>query len=98
MTLESRDSSTSPFCPRNAACEAPTARCERGFRLSGETDLSTLLASLAPKLMEGEFVFCTLRDARYGDFAERSPIACFRESEGLTLVVSKAQAKARMPK
>lgn len=58
----------------------------------GETDLSQLLAALAPHLMEGEFVFCSIQDATYGDFAELSPIACFRESEGLTLVLAKENA------
>lgn len=58
----------------------------------GETDLSKLLASLAPHLMDGDFVFCTIRDAKYGDFAELLPIASFHEAEGLTLLVAKENA------
>ena len=58
----------------------------------GETDLSKLLASLAPHLMDGDFVFCTIQDAKYGDFAELLPIASFREAEGLTLLVAKENA------
>ena len=58
----------------------------------GETDLSQVLVSLAPQLMERDFVFCSIQDATYGDFAELSPIACFRESEGLTLVLAKENA------
>ena len=58
----------------------------------GETDLSKLLESLAPHLMDGYFVFCTIQDAKYGDFAELLPIASFREAEGLTLLVAKANA------
>ena len=58
----------------------------------GESDLSKLLATLAPHLMDGDFVFCTIHDAQYGDFSELSPIASFRESEGLTLLVTKEDA------
>ncbi len=60
--------------------------------MAGETDLSKLLASMAPHLMDGDFVFCTIEDAKYGDFAELLPIASFREAEGLTLVVAKEKA------
>jgi hypothetical protein len=58
----------------------------------GETNLSKLLASLAPHLIDGDFVFCTIQGATYGDFAELLPIASFREAEGLTLVVTKENA------
>ena len=58
----------------------------------GEADLSKLLASLAPHLMDGDFVFCTIQGAKYGDFAELLPIASFREAEGLTLLVAKENA------
>lgn len=58
----------------------------------GETDLNKLLASLAPHLMAGDFVFCTIKGGTYGDFAELLPMACFRETEGLTLLVTKESA------
>jgi len=61
-------------------------------RVVGETNLSKSLASLAPHLMDGDFVFCTIQDAKYGDFAELLPIASFREAEGLTLLVTKENA------
>lgn len=51
------------------------------------TDLSTLIASLRPKLVEGEYVFLTRPTGAYGDDAELSPIAAFIEEEGLTLIV-----------
>ena len=60
--------------------------------MAGETDLNKLLASLAPKLMDGDYVFCTTPDAEYGDFAELSPLASFREAEGLTLVLTRENA------
>ncbi|SMP60922.1 hypothetical protein SAMN06265222_10719 [Neorhodopirellula lusitana] len=56
------------------------------------TDLSTLLATLNPSLVDGEFVFITRADGRYGDGAGLNPIAAFMEEEGLTLVVPKEKA------
>lgn len=60
--------------------------------MTGETDLDTLLASLAPQLMDGDYVFCTVRGAAYGDFAQLSPVASFREAEGLTLLLAREKA------
>jgi len=59
----------------------------------GETDLSKLLESLEPHLMDGDFVFSTIQDAKYGDFAELLPIASFCEAEGLTLLIAKENAE-----
>jgi hypothetical protein len=58
----------------------------------GEKDLRKLMASLSPHLMDGDFVFCTIQDAKYGDFAELLPIASFCEDEGLALLVTKENA------
>lgn len=59
---------------------------------SGETKLATLLSCLQPQLLEGEYVFCLLRDGRYGDLAQLNPLASFSENEGLSLVLSRVQA------
>lgn len=59
----------------------------------GETDLSKLLTAMSPALLPDEYVFCTVQ-GEYGDFRELSPIATFREAEGLTLVVQKSAALA----
>ena len=58
----------------------------------GEKDLSKLLALLAPHLMDGDFVFCTIKGAQYGDFAQLHPVASFSEAEGLTLLITKENA------
>lgn len=63
-----------------------------GYRMAGETDLDTILASLTPKLSTEEFVFCTFAEGRYGDHAILDPIACVTEHEGLTLVLPRDQA------
>ena len=60
--------------------------------MTGETDLNRLLASLSPRLIDGEFVFCAFPDSRYGDYAHLEPVAAIVEPEGLTLVVPKSKA------
>lgn len=60
--------------------------------MAGETDLNKLLASLTPQLMAGDFVFCTIPDACYGDFADLLPLASFQEAEGLTLLIPRQNA------
>ena len=61
--------------------------------MSGVMALDELLRSINPKLLDEEYVFCSVM----GDLAqylELQPIATFVETEGLTLVVSKAAAQA----
>ncbi len=55
------------------------------------TDLNELLATIAPHLNEGEFVFCSL-EGEYGDYLHLNPITAFRETEGLSLVIPKQSA------
>ena len=60
--------------------------------MSGERNLQKLLANMSPQLLEGEFVFCSFTDARYGDFSQLQPIAAISEAEGLTLVIPRSSA------
>ncbi len=60
--------------------------------MAGEKDLEKLLGSMSPVLVDGEFVFCTLKNSRYGDYADTRPIASFEEAEGLTLVLPRESA------
>lgn len=57
----------------------------------GETNLTALLASMSPVLLDDEYVFCSVQ-GQYGDYQKLSPLATFSESEGLTLVLTKAAA------
>jgi hypothetical protein len=66
-----------------------------GVTMAGERDLRKLIASMSPVLMEGEYVFCTFEDARYGDYAELEPIVSVIEPEGLTLVIPRERADAK---
>ena len=63
--------------------------------MSGERDLVELLGNMSPELIDGEFVFCTFRGGRYGDYTDLKPIAAISESEGLTLVIPKSIADNR---
>ena len=58
----------------------------------GETDLSRLLSSMVPEFLDGEYVFCTVENGRYGDCRDLSPLASYREAEGLTLLIAKDNA------
>ncbi|MBE4002677.1 ACT domain-containing protein [Vibrio parahaemolyticus] len=60
--------------------------------MSGITDLDELLRSMSPKLVESEFVFCTVSGV-LTDYVELNPVATFIESEGLTLVLEKSAAE-----
>lgn len=59
----------------------------------GETNLNKLLGSMSPELMQDEYVFCSV-PGEYCDFNSLSPLAFYRETEGVTLVVSKESAIA----
>jgi hypothetical protein len=37
-----------------------------GNNMTGETDLKELLSSLTPALLDGEYVFCSFKNAQYG--------------------------------
>lgn len=64
-------------------------------RTAGETDLAILLRSMQPILQDGEYVFCTLPEGSFRDLPHTlDPIGLFRETEGLTLILSQQQAEA----
>lgn len=50
---------------------------------------------MSPELMDGEYVFCSFEDARYGDYSNLEPVAAISEAEGLTLVIPKSRADER---
>jgi len=62
--------------------------------VAGEKNLEKLLRSMSPELSAGKYVFCTIKNSRYGDYAEARPIASFTEAEGLTLVLIKETAES----
>ncbi|HCE4573752.1 TPA: ACT domain-containing protein [Vibrio parahaemolyticus] len=60
--------------------------------MSGITDLDELLRSMRPKLLQAEFVFCTVSGS-LEEYCKLNPVATFLESEGLTLVLEKSVAE-----
>ncbi|CAN5546958.1 ACT domain-containing protein [soil metagenome] len=63
--------------------------------MPGSTDLSILLAGLAPVRRPGEFVFVTRPHDEVGAADDPLPLATVIEDEGTTLVVSRADADQR---
>ena len=59
--------------------------------MSGERDLRVLLSNLNPSLSEGEFVFCSLDEARLGKLGVHA-IATFRESEAISAIIPRQYA------
>ena len=60
--------------------------------MAGITELDKLLTSMSPQLQDGEYVFCTV-PGRLSDYVHLNPLAVFAESEGLTLIISPADAR-----
>ncbi|WP_372965909.1 ACT domain-containing protein [Marinobacter sp.] len=60
--------------------------------MSGTTELDALLRLMEPKLLDTEFVFCTVSGSLV-DYVSLDPVATFLEPEGLTLVLEKATAR-----
>jgi hypothetical protein len=60
--------------------------------MSGITDLGTLIASLEPAVVEGEFVYATVPPDKLQEFLELQPIGLFFEVEGLTLILPRQAA------
>lgn len=64
--------------------------------MPGETNLSRLLASMAPELQPGAYVFCTVQDLSRVPLQDI--IGSFREAEGWTLILSQPLAdQHRLP-
>lgn len=64
----------------------------KGKTMSGITDLEQLLTSMEPSLVDGEFVFCTVKGTLV-EYVELDVLGSFKEQEGLTLILSKLQAE-----
>ncbi|MGY6648337.1 ACT domain-containing protein [Wenyingzhuangia sp. IMCC45574] len=56
----------------------------------GETNLSELIKGMTPKLVEGEYVFSTIKDINKID--RKDTIGEFKESEGTTIIIEKTKA------
>ena len=61
----------------------------------GIRELPQLLAAMEPRLLPGEFVFCSVSEGRSEAAAHLPALATFREEEGLSLVLERALAENR---
>jgi uncharacterized protein len=58
--------------------------------MNGETSLQTLIKSMAPRLNEGDYVFCTIEKL---DVIDSGKVICFfREPEAVTIIIKKSLA------
>lgn len=60
--------------------------------MTGVVDLDDLCRQMTPRLVDGTYVYCTFTDFRLPAGIE--PVCTFRETEGLTAIVSKREAEA----
>ena len=60
--------------------------------MTGETDLDKMLATLKPRLLDGDYVFCSLKDAEPDTVLRLQPLASYREDEGLSLLLLQQHA------
>lgn len=61
--------------------------------MPGVTDLKQLLSGMKPRLVAGEFVYCTVPASVLADHLHLEPIGLFREKEGMTLILPLEAAK-----
>src|ERR1700710_1765401 len=59
--------------------------------MAGEHDLAALLRGMKPEMQPGTFVFCTI--ANDAKLPAITPLLTFREPEGTTLVIPRAEAE-----
>ena len=57
-------------------------------------ETQAMLAGMKPRLASGEFVFCTSRDVDLIARANPLALGSFKEDEGTTLILARADAKA----
>ncbi|MBI5943332.1 MAG: ACT domain-containing protein [Chloroflexi bacterium] len=60
--------------------------------MPGETDLQKLIMDMKPELNAGQYVYCLADSKEHA--AALDPLFCFREKEGMTLILPKEKADA----
>lgn len=60
--------------------------------MTGETDLSALIAHMRPILDPDAYVFCSFNDRSIADLAGLAPLCLFAEAEGVTAILPVVEA------
>ncbi|MCD2260570.1 ACT domain-containing protein [Psychroserpens luteolus] len=60
--------------------------------MTGETNLRQLIKGMTPKLNQGNFVFCTIKD--FSNISRADTLCEFKEPEGITIVIEQRKADA----
>ncbi|WP_298896571.1 ACT domain-containing protein [uncultured Psychroserpens sp.] len=60
--------------------------------MTGETNLRQLIKGMTPKLNQGNFVFCTIKD--FSNISRADTLCEFKEREGITIVIEQRKADA----
>lgn len=60
--------------------------------MHGEKNLTKLIASMTPVLVESEYIFSTLESYDFKQVLSLEPISTFQEKEGLTVILTKEKA------
>ncbi|WP_275783648.1 ACT domain-containing protein [Pararhizobium gei] len=60
--------------------------------MAAVTDLETLLTNMQPSLRPAEYVYCSVPHDGVTDWLLLSPLGCFREDEGVTLILDRQAA------
>ncbi|WP_298760141.1 ACT domain-containing protein [uncultured Psychroserpens sp.] len=60
--------------------------------MTGETNLRQLIKGMTPKLNQGSFVFCTVKD--FSNISRADTLCEFKEPEGITIVIEQRKADA----
>jgi len=61
--------------------------------MRGEKDCSQVIQKMLPSLQAQRYVFCSIQDAKYGDFSHCHPIGSFIKREGLTRILAEEKAQ-----
>ncbi|WP_077340272.1 ACT domain-containing protein [Pseudocolwellia agarivorans] len=60
--------------------------------MSGEKNLTKLIASMTPVLLNDEYIFGMLEQVDYQQLSVLEPVGTFQEKEGLTVMLTKEKA------
>jgi hypothetical protein len=61
------------------------------IRMTGDSNLESLLKNMKPVIVPGEYVFCSVKENQLKEV--KDPLLVFREYEGPTVIITKTDAE-----